>query len=122
MAVALWVLQGLLAIGFAGAGFMHAFRFEQFSANPRMAWALDVGRRDMQIIGLLEIAAALGILLPAASGLAPWLSIVAAGCLALLMGAAFVFHMRRGEPVTANLLLGGLSLLVVVGRVLVAPF
>lgn len=122
MTVALWVLQGLLAIGFAGAGFMHAFRFEQFSANPRMAWALDVGRRDMQIIGLLEIAAALGILLPAASGLAPWLSIVAAGCLALLMGAAFVFHMRRGEPVTANLLLGGLSLLVVVGRVLVAPF
>lgn len=122
MDVALWGLQGLLAIGFAGAGFMHAFRFEQFSANPRMAWALDVGRRNMQLIGLLEIAGALGIVLPAVTGIAPWLSIVAAGCLALLMGAAFVFHRRRGEPVAANLLFGSLSLLVVVGRLLVAPF
>jgi uncharacterized membrane protein YphA (DoxX/SURF4 family) len=122
MDLALWVLQVALAVGFLGAGYMHAFRFERFSANPRMAWALSVGRENMRIIGLLEIAGAVGLVLPAAIGIAPGLSVVAAGCLALLMGAAIVFHLRRGEPVVSNLLLGGLAVVVVVGRVFVAPF
>jgi uncharacterized membrane protein YphA (DoxX/SURF4 family) len=37
MDVALWIAQALLGVGFLIAGFSHAFRFEQFAANPRVS-------------------------------------------------------------------------------------
>jgi hypothetical protein len=49
-------------------------------------------------------------------------SVVAAGCRALVMGAAFVLHLRRGGPVATNMGLVALSLAVVLGKVLVSHF
>jgi hypothetical protein len=120
--LALWALQLLLAVAFLGAGFAHAFRFEQFSANPRMAWAKEVGRSNMRLIGLLEIAGAIGLVLPAVTGILPWITVLAAAGLALVMIFAAVFHVRRGEPYLPNVVLGALALVVVAGRVFVIPF
>jgi hypothetical protein len=120
--IALWALQVLLALAFLAGGILHAFRFDRFAAMPRMAWANDVGRTNMRVIGLLEIAGAIGLVLPAATGILPWLTVVAAAGLALVMAGALVFHLRRGEPILANAILGGLALVIVVGRLVVAPF
>ena len=124
MDIALWVAQGLLALAFAGAGFAHAFRFDQFSANHRTAWAADVGRPGMRVIGLLEIAGAIGVVLPALTGILPWLTQVAAVGLALVMLAAATFHARRGEfsGIVPNAVLGAIALFVVWGRFVEAPF
>jgi hypothetical protein len=58
------------------------------------------------------------------TGIAPWLTAVAAAGLALLMLAALLFHLARREyPASAvNALLGGLAVVAAGGRVLVAPF
>lgn len=123
MNVVIWVAQALLAAGFVAAGFGHAFRFDRFAATPRMAWALAVGRRNLRLIGLLEIAGAIGLIVPAASGILPWLTPLAAVGLALIMVFAAVLHARRGETqaIVANAVLFAVAAFVFVGRAFIEP-
>ena len=123
MDIVLWVAQALLALGFLAAGYAHAFRFDQFSANPRTAWAADVGRSGMRVIGLLEIAGAIGVVLPALTGILPWLTPVAAAGLTLVMLSAAIFHARRREfsGIVTNAVLGAVALFVPWGRFVAAP-
>jgi len=124
MDIALWIAQGMLALAFAGAGFLHAFQFDQMLTNPRRAWAADVGRPGMRAIGLLEIAGAIGVVLPALTGILPWLTPLAAAGLTLLMLAAAIFHARRREfsAIVPNAVLGAIALFVAWGRFVAAPF
>jgi uncharacterized membrane protein YphA (DoxX/SURF4 family) len=122
MNIVLWIAQALLALGFLGAGTMHVFRFDQYTANPRTAWGHAVGRSNLRLIGLLEILGALGVILPAVTGIQPWLTGVAAAGLFLVMAGAIFFHLRRREPVAFNAVLGAIALFVGVGRLVVQPF
>jgi uncharacterized membrane protein len=123
MDIALWVGQGLLLVVFLAAGFNHAFRFDQFAVAPRMAWAHAVGRTNMRVIGLLEMAGAVGVVAPAVTGILPWLTPLAALGLALVMLSAAVFHARRGEwqSIVGNAFLFALAAFVFVGRVFAQP-
>jgi hypothetical protein len=121
----LWIGQILLALAFLAAGSMHAFGFEQSSTRPGMTWLAAVGRDRMRIIGVLEILGAIGLVLPAATGVLPWLTPVAATCLAVLMVLAIVLHARRsgeGPNIVLNVVLGVIAALIAYGRFVVAPF
>jgi hypothetical protein len=48
-------------------------------------------------IGLAEILAAIGLTLPAITGIQPWLVAWAAGGLMIVMVSATIFHLTRGE-------------------------
>jgi hypothetical protein len=67
-------------------------------------------------IGLSELAGAIGIVLPMAANVAPWLSLFAAPGLASIMLLAVLYDLRRHEPpvVPAGLFL--LALFVMIGR------
>lgn len=121
MNIALWVVQVLLGLMFIAAGYPHAFRFESFARRPRMGWAVDVGKRNMQVIGLLEIAGGIGVIAPAATGILPWLTPLAAAGLALIMLFAGIFHARRGEPIIANAVLFAIAAFVAAGRTFIEP-
>ena len=77
----------------------------------------------VRLVGLLELLGAVGVILPAVTGVLPWLTPLAAVGLALIMLSAIVFHLSRRER--ANAL--GLSLVlavavfVAVGRYVIAP-
>ena len=120
----LWVLQVVLALGFLAAGISHAFDFERARSRPRMGWMDAVGRDGMRLIGLLEIAGGIGLIVPAATGIAPWLTAVSAAGLAILMLGALGFHVARREHPggVINLVLGGLAAVAAYGRAVVAPF
>jgi uncharacterized membrane protein YphA (DoxX/SURF4 family) len=120
----LWIGQVVLALGFLAFGYTHAFGFERASTRPRTLWMADVGRDNLRIIGILEILGAVGLILPTATGVLPWLTPVAATALAILMVFAVVFHLRRpGESSNAvfNAILGILAAAVAIGRFVVAP-
>jgi uncharacterized membrane protein YphA (DoxX/SURF4 family) len=120
----LWIGQIVLALGFLGFGSTHAFGFERASARPRTRWMADVGRDNMRIIGILEILGAVGLILPAATRVLPWLTPVAATALAILMLFAVVFHVRRsgeGSNAVFNGVVGALVAAVAYGRFVVAP-
>lgn len=95
--IAIWVAQGLLALGFGTVGFNHAFRVEKLQAVPRMDWIKAVPPRVMTFIGLAEMAGGLGVLLPMLTGVLPWLTPLAAALLAVVMVLAFIFHVQRKE-------------------------
>jgi uncharacterized membrane protein YphA (DoxX/SURF4 family) len=121
----LWIGQILLALAFAGAGWRHAMQFERGSTRARMGWMTAVGRDRLRVIGILEMVGAIGLILPAATGILPWLTPVAATCLAVLMVFAIVLHARRSGEVpniVGNAVLGIIAALIAYGRFVVAPF
>ncbi|MFI0968443.1 DoxX family protein, partial [Streptomyces sp. NPDC021080] len=72
----------------------------------------------VRFIGIVEFAAALGLILPAATGIAPVLTPLAATGLAVTMILAAVAHARRKEPsaIVFNAVLLVLAALVAWGR------
>jgi uncharacterized membrane protein YphA (DoxX/SURF4 family) len=122
--VVIWVLQALLALAFLGAGANHILNFDRMAAQPRMDWVMAVGRERLRVIGVLEVLGAIGVVLPAVTGVFPWLVPTAAACLALLMISAAIFHLRRpgeSQSVVLNAALGMLALAVAIGRFVIAP-
>ncbi|MFE3449393.1 DoxX family protein [Nonomuraea sp. NPDC059194] len=69
-------------------------------------------------IGVVELLGGIGLILPAMIGVRPRLTPLAAAGLALTMLLATGFHLVRGEYelIPANLLLGGVSAFLAVGR------
>ena len=122
MNIVLWIVQILLALVFAMAGIMKVTRpFEKLAEN--MKWAKDVGPRGVRLIGVLEILGAIGLILPAVTGILPWLTPIAAIGLVLTMIGAMITHGRRGEfpNMGFNLVLLLLAVFIVLGRFVAVP-
>lgn len=110
-----WTVQILLAIAFGMAGFMKLTApYEELLAA--MPWAEDFSLTAIRIIGGLELAGALGLILPAVTGIMPILTAIAPAGLALTMVGAMIVHMGRGESVIFNLVLLALASFAAWGR------
>lgn len=120
MNTALWIVSGLLASAYLAVGGMKiVMSTKQLANNPNMAAIADgLSSPSIKAIGAVEVAGALGLILPWLTGIGPILTPVAAlGLVALQLGA-MVFHGRRNEfkqwPV--NLLFAGFAAFVAWGR------
>ena len=116
MEVALWIVQVLLALFFLAAGYSHTLGYA--SALKSTVWVRDVPKGLVTFIGAVELAGGAGVILPAATGVLPWLTPLAAVGLCVQQVAAAVFHLRRGEVRLApiNLLVALLAAFVAYGR------
>jgi uncharacterized membrane protein YphA (DoxX/SURF4 family) len=83
-----------------------------------MGWTEDYSGGQVKTIGTLEVLGAIGLILPAALGIAEVLTPLAAVGLALTMVGAAVVHAKRGEGqmIPVNVVLGGLAIFVAVMR------
>lgn len=98
MSVALWIVAGLLTVAFLAAGGTKLAKSKQaLVADPRQAWAEDFSPGAIKAIGVAEVLGAIGLILPALTGVAVILVPVAAVGLALDMLGAIITHLRRGE-------------------------
>jgi hypothetical protein len=123
MDIALWIAQVVLALAAFLFGVAHLTRRERAAEDPRTAWMLAVPKPLMATIGILELLAAIGLILPGLTHIQPWLTAAAAWLFALLMAFAIAFHARRGEGqnIVLNVVLGAIALFIAVGRTFVAP-
>ena len=122
MNIALWVVQILLALAFGMAGIMKVTQpIDKLEA--RMGWVKSVGPRGVRLIGSLRNSGSHWLILPAVTGIFPWLTPVAAACLALTMIGAMITHGRRSEysQIGINLVLLVLTLFVAYGRFVIIP-
>ena len=122
MTIALWVVQILLAPAFGMAGIMKSSQpIEKLKKN--MSWVGHMAPGVVRLIGVLEFLGALGLILPAATNILPWLTPVAAAGLVITMIGAIVVHVRLKEAkvVMAPLILLLLALFIVFGRFILAP-
>ncbi|MER7934895.1 MULTISPECIES: DoxX family protein [unclassified Streptomyces] len=119
MNLALWIAAALLATVALTGGISKTFvPREKLAAAHGGGWTADAGTGFVKTLGVLELLAAAGLLLPAAVGVAPVLVPVTAGAWVLLMAGAMITHGRRGETafVALNLVYLVLALVVAVGR------
>jgi hypothetical protein len=111
MNLALWIAAALLAFVALGGGAVKAFApLERLAAAPGAAWTTRTNPAFVRTLGVLEVLAAAGLILPALLGVAPDLVPVTAGCWVLLMIGAMVTHLRLREPGFAALNVGYLAL------------
>ncbi|WP_030436320.1 DoxX family protein [Actinoplanes subtropicus] len=118
MNIVLWIIAGVLAAAFAAAGAMKLTQPKEKLAASGMAWTEDFSPGMVKLIGALEVLAAIGLILPAALGIAPVLVPLAALGLVLIMLGAIVTHARRKEAqvIGVNVVLLLLAAAVVWGR------
>jgi uncharacterized membrane protein YphA (DoxX/SURF4 family) len=117
MNVVLWIIAGLLAVAFLGAGLTKLTQpKEKLAAN--MAWVEDFSPGMVKLIGGLEVLAAIGLILPAALDVLPVLvPLAAVGLVALMIGAAITHARRKEFPMIAiNVVLLLLAAVVAWGR------
>jgi uncharacterized membrane protein YphA (DoxX/SURF4 family) len=117
MNVFLWIVQSVLAAMFVMAGLMKSMQPKEKLA-PKLPWVADFSAGTVRFIGVVELLGGLGLILPAATGIAPVLTPTAATGLAVVMVLAAATHIRRREPsgVAFNAVLLTLAVLVAWGR------
>ncbi|MEW2811566.1 DoxX family protein [Streptomyces massasporeus] len=120
MNLALWIVAGLMAvICLTGSSKMFVPR-EKLAAVGGSAsrWVEDFSPGALKAIGAVEFLAAVGLMLPAALGIAPVLVPLTATGLVLLFACALTMRLRRGERVTiaGDLVYLALALFLAWGR------
>jgi hypothetical protein len=113
----LWVAQGLLAVAFLSGGLMKVSSPIE-ALRAAMPWVNGAMGQAVRFIGAVEVLGALGLILPAATRIKPWLTPLAALGLTTVMVLAAATHAVRGESavIAFNLVLGGLAAFVAWGR------
>jgi hypothetical protein len=97
MNLALWIVAGLLAVVFLIASVSKlVVPKEKLAAAPGGEWVEDFSAGAVKALGGLDFLAAAGLILPAALGIAPVLTPLAAvGCVLLMVGAV-ITRLRHG--------------------------
>jgi hypothetical protein len=121
--IGLWAAQVLLALMFGAAGVMKTF-VPLETLGAQMAWVPTFPDWLVRFVGIVEIAGALGMILPAVTRILPWLTPLAAVGFAVIQVLAIGLHAMRGEtamtlPINVALLV--LALFVAWGRFSKAP-
>lgn len=120
--IGLWVAQILLALAFGMAGTIKS-TMPMPELGDKIFWAKDVPLWLTRFIGTSELAAAIGMILPAATRIKPMLTGWAGAALVVVMVLAIGFHLVRGEAtfITGPVVLGSLAAFVAWGRLVKAP-
>jgi uncharacterized membrane protein YphA (DoxX/SURF4 family) len=122
MNIALWAIQILAGLLFILAGAMKVSQPIEKLAK-QMTWVNSYSSAFVRFIGAAELLGGLGLIIPAATGILPWLTPVAAAGLVIIMIGASAYHFQHGEnnraPMTLVLLV--LTALIVVGRFVIQP-
>jgi hypothetical protein len=122
--IGLWAAQIVLFVLFGMPGIMKTFMDPTALASMGIAWAADVPVWFLRFIGLCELAGALGMILPAATRILPFLTPLAALGFVVIQVLAIGFHAFRGETgqtLPMNVVFLALSLFVLWGRTRKAP-
>jgi uncharacterized membrane protein len=97
MNVFLWIVQAILAALFAMSGGVKVAQPADKLVGG-YPWMEDVPPTGVRLIGVLELLGAIGLIVPAATGIAPVLTPTVATGLAIMMVVAAALHLRRKEP------------------------
>ena len=112
----LWIAQTGLAFAFVIHG--RAMISPPESMRDRTGYLFAISPRLRTFIGVAELLAAAGLILPSLTGILPWLTPLAAFGLVIVMAGAMVIHVQRSElpNIVFNLVLLLVSAFVAHGR------
>lgn len=116
MNIAIWIIQGLAALGFIYSGWLKAFQYEK--AKESWGWVTEVPKGFVFFIGLAELLGAIGLIVPHALNIMPILTPLAATGLAAVVLFGAIFHLARKEyrEILVNIVFFTFALIVALGR------
>jgi uncharacterized membrane protein YphA (DoxX/SURF4 family) len=97
MNIVLWIVQVLLAVAF----FAHGWLFLMPPAAMVDQMNASLPRWFQLLLGVAEVLAAVGLILPGLTRILPWLVTWAACGIMIVMVSATVFHLARREMSSA---------------------
>lgn len=97
MTIALWTVQIVLALIFLGAGGMKLLRSRDALRDTLGDLVDTTPMPAIRALGGAEVAAAIGLVAPQATGILPVLTSAAAAGVVLVMLGAIGFHFKRRE-------------------------
>jgi len=114
----LWTLQIVLAVGFAAAGSIKLLKPQPQLGETLGGWVEEFPEPLLKPLGLLEVLAAVGLILPPLVDVLPVLTPLAAAGLVVVMLGAVVTHARRSEypNVAVNVTLAAMAVTVAWAR------
>jgi len=112
--VVLWIVQGFLALFFLAAGAPKLIG----RGLERWTGFSDLPRPMVVFIGFTEVLGAAGLVVPMVTGIAPWLTPLAALGLAIIVLMATGFHLRADERINAleTGLWASIAVVIAIGR------
>lgn len=112
-----WIAQILLAFVFCAAGITKLIT-PIAALSQMMPWTGQYSESFVRIIGLIDIAGGLGMLLPSLTRILPRLGVLATAASIVLQLFAITFHASRGElsALPLNFVLLPLCVFVLWGR------
>lgn len=119
--IVVWVLQVLLAISFGMAGVMKISMPISELAEGGMSFVNSFSLEMVRFIGISEILGALGLIIPAAIRVKPFLSALAAIGIATIMVLATAYHLSSGEPFVTTIVLFVMAAFVAWARIKKVP-
>ena len=125
MNIALWITAGLLALVALAGGITKTFMpLDKLAQHDGAAWTRTASPAFVRTLGILEILAAIGLVLPAVLDIAPVMVPVTAACWIALMIGAMTTHGRLGQAklVMVNVVYLALAVFIAVGRFGTTPF
>jgi hypothetical protein len=122
MNIVLWILQAALAFLYLSGGAYKLFKFEELATQlqllPHAAW---------RVLGAIEVAGGILLIIPTATKWLPWLTPLAAGVLALetfalaSMYAQNSLKLAATNPLVWAVVMGLLVAFVAYGRYALSP-
>ena len=97
MAIALWIVQGLLGLLFVITGSFKFFQSKENVVASGGTWAEDFNPGIIKLIAGLEIISGLAVIVPRLLGHGRYLTSMGAACIAVIMTGAIFVHIRRKE-------------------------
>ncbi len=91
--IVLWILQVLVAALYL----WHGWLFVAPPAELVEVMNAQIAPGFRMFIGVAELLAAVGLVLPGVTHILPWLTALAAAGLMIVMGSATILHVFRGE-------------------------
>ncbi|MFD4430874.1 DoxX family protein [Nocardia sp. NPDC058497] len=125
MNISIWIATGLLAVVALGGGISKTFIPQtKLAAQRGGEWARAVSPGFIKAIGIAELLAAAGLILPAVLDIAPIMVAVTATCWVALMIGAMITHGRLGQIalVAVNAVYLAVAVFVAWGRFALEPF
>ncbi len=125
MNLAVWIVTGLLAAVALLGGMTKSFLpKEKLAAAHGGEWTANVSTGFVRTLGVLELLAAVGLIVPAVVDVAPVMVPVTAVCWILLMIGAMITHGRLGQYklVLLNVAYLAMAAFIAWGRFDLAPF
>ena len=117
MEIGLWITQVSLLVIYGVYGVYKTL----FTPRVRksMRWAQGLSDNAIRFIGIMELLGAFGMVLPMVTGIAPWLTLLAAFGLTLIQVLAILtahLPLKEYKILPLNLYFMAMSLFVLIGR------